>query len=93
MGLEEKDESVHRKLVADRALTLDIGLSVSHTRMGVPQWQVAFVQYLLLLENRPLISYLEPTEEKLLKSILMVVNSQHSLWGRKKRKNRKIVSQ
>ena len=25
MGLEEKDESVHRKLVADRALTLDVG--------------------------------------------------------------------
>ena len=40
MGLEEKDESVHRKLVADRALTLDIGLSVSHTRMGVPQGQL-----------------------------------------------------
>ena len=40
MGLEEKDESVHRKLVADRALTLDIGLPVSHTRLGVPQGQL-----------------------------------------------------
>ena len=34
MGLEEKDESVHTKLVADRALTFDFGLSVSYTRMG-----------------------------------------------------------
>ena len=40
MGLEEKDESVHRKLVADRALTLDVGLSVSYTRMGVSQGQL-----------------------------------------------------
>lgn len=45
MGLEEKDESVHRKLVADRALTLDIGLSVSRTRMRVPQGQLFTLSY------------------------------------------------
>ena len=63
-------------------------LLVSRALLCPVPWQVAFVQYLLLLENRPLISYLEPTKEKLLKSILMVVNSQHSLWGRKKKKEK-----